>query len=84
MRQCSIESRESYVDKSDARKPLDFNLLRISPEFLIDQNKFLRFLSYTVVQYLMTWFFNRSGQEVKRIDNSVVVHALELAIKCDL
>ena len=23
-----------YVDKLDARKPLDFNLLRISPEFL--------------------------------------------------
>ena len=29
--------------------------LRISPEFLIDQNKFLPFLSLTVVQYLMTW-----------------------------
>ena len=43
MRQCSIE--KSYVDKPDARKPLDFNLLRISPEFLIDQNKFLPFLS---------------------------------------
>ena len=38
MRQCSVE--RSYVDKPDARKPLDFNLLRISPEFLIDQNFF--------------------------------------------
>ena len=36
MRQCSIKIVEkSYVDKLDARKPLDFNLLRISPEFLI-------------------------------------------------
>ena len=34
---------KSNVDKPDARKPLDFNLLRISPEFLIDQNKFLPF-----------------------------------------
>ena len=36
---------KSYVDKLDARKPLDFNLLRISSEYLIDQNKFLPFLS---------------------------------------
>ena len=56
MRQCSIDIRKSYIDKPDARKPLDFILLRISPEFLIDQNKFLPFLSKTVVQYLMTWF----------------------------
>ena len=75
---------KSYVDKPDARKPLDFNLLRISPEFLIDQNKFLPFLSYTVVQYLMTWSLIAVRQEVKRIDNPVVVHALELAIKRDL
>ena len=84
MRQCSIESRKSYVDKLDARKPLDFNLLRISPAFLIDQNKFLPFLSYTVVQYLITWFLIAVRQEVKRIDDSLVVHALELAIKRDL
>ena len=40
MRQCSLESRLSYVDTLDARKPLDFNLLRISPElpFLILSN----------------------------------------------
>ena len=73
-----------YVDKLDARKPLDFNLLRISPDFFIDQNKFLPFLSYTVVFYLMTWFLIAARQEVKRIDNSVVVHELELAIKRDL
>ena len=34
---------KSYVDKPDARKPLDFNVLRISPEFLIDQNNFYHF-----------------------------------------
>ena len=32
----------------------------------------------------MTWFLIAVRQEVKRIDNSVVVHALELAIKRDL
>ena len=36
------------------------------------------------MQYLMTWFLIAVRQEVKRIDNSVVVHALELAIKRDL
>ena len=36
---------KSYVDNHDDRKPFDFNLVRISPEFLIDQNKFLPFLS---------------------------------------
>ena len=75
---------KSYIDKPGARKPLDFNLLRISPEFLIDQNKFLPFLSQTVVQYLMTWFSIAVRQEVKRIDNSVAVYALEFAIKRDL
>ena len=32
------------------------------------------------MQYSMTWFLIAERQEVKRIDNSVVVHALELAI----
>ena len=40
-----LRVEKSYVDKPDARKPLDFNILIISPEFLIDQNKFLPFLS---------------------------------------
>ena len=30
---------KSYVDKLDARKHLDFNLLRISPEILIYLNR---------------------------------------------
>ena len=32
----------------------------------------------------MTWFLVAVRQEVKRTDNSVVVHVLELAIKRDL
>ena len=36
---------KSYVDNQDDRKPFDFNLSRISPGFLIEQNKFLPFLS---------------------------------------
>ena len=32
----------------------------------------------------MTWILIAVRQEVKRIDNSEVVHALELAIKRDL
>ena len=37
MRQCSIETVEkSYVDKLDAIKSLDLNLVRILPEFFIN------------------------------------------------
>ena len=32
----------------------------------------------------MSWFLIAARQEVKRIDNSVVEHALELAIKRNL
>ena len=65
---------------------LDFNLLRISPKFVIDQTIFLPFLSKTASHYLLI-FYNSSKaerQEVKIIDNSVVVHELELATNCDL
>ena len=34
---------KSYVDKIDARKPLDFNLIRTSPEFLITNINFYHF-----------------------------------------
>ena len=44
MRQRSIKSREIICRQIDARNPFGFNLLRISPEFLIDQNNFLPFL----------------------------------------
>ena len=58
----------------DTRKLVDFNLLRISPESIIDQNIFLPYLSKTVVQYFAAWFLIAVRQEVKHIDNSVVVH----------
>ena len=53
-----------YVGRLDARKHLDFNLSRISPEFLTDQNRFLPFLSNAVSLYLITSFLIavRQGQ----------------------
>ena len=36
----SIDFLSIYVDQLNASQPLDFNLLRISPEYLIDQNRF--------------------------------------------
>ena len=84
MRQRSLESREIIcVDKLDARKPLDFNLFRISPEVLIDQNNFtIPFINCCIIFYNMILIAVR--QEVKSLDNSVVVHELELAIKRNL
>ena len=51
---------KSYVDKLDARNPLDFNLLRISPECLIDQNIFftIPFINCCTIFYNI--IFNRS------------------------
>ena len=63
-----------------ARNPLNFTLLITSPEFLIDQKKFLPDLSYTFSQYLMTRVLIAMTQEVNNLDSSVVVHELELAI----
>ena len=40
-----LRVEKTYVDKLDARKPLDLKLLKISPDFLTDQNKLLPFLS---------------------------------------
>ena len=46
MGQSGIEcAKKNHVDKLVARNPLDFSLLSTSPEFLIDQNKFLPDLS---------------------------------------
>ena len=47
------------MDTLDARKPLDLNLVRISPDFLIDQIDFYH-SSKNVSQYFITFFFNRS------------------------
>ena len=52
------------------------SLLKISPEFLKDQNRFL--------SYCLTWFLIAVRQEVKIKDISVVVHELELGMKLDL
>ena len=38
-----MRKEKSYVDKLYARKPSDFNLLRISPDYLIDQKRLLIF-----------------------------------------
>ena len=43
-----------YVNKPDARNPLDFSLSRTSVEVLIDQIQFFADLSYTFAQYLIT------------------------------
>ena len=78
MRQVVKRAEKSNVDKLAARKPLD--LLRISPELLIDQNIFtIPFINCCIIFYSM--FLIAVRQEVKSIDNSVAVHELELAIK---
>ena len=74
---------KSYVDKLDARKPLDYYSLRISPEFF-RPNIFLPLLSLTVSQYSITWILIKVRQDVIRINNSVVVTELELSINGDL
>ena len=47
---------KSLEDKLVALKSLALSLSKISPEFLIDQNRFLPDLSYTFSQYLITCF----------------------------
>ena len=53
MGQSCIQCKKSYVDKLDARNPLDFSLSRTSVEFLIDENNFFPDRSYTFSQYLI-------------------------------
>ena len=53
------------MDTLDARKPLDFNLLRLLPVFLTDQNRFFPFLSKTFLQYCIKWFLIAVGQKSK-------------------
>ena len=67
-----------------ARNPLHFNLLSTSPEFFIDQNQFLFEVSYTVSQYRMKWDLIAVRQEVNKLESSVVVQELELAINLAL
>ena len=56
------------------------SLSKISPEFLIDQNRFLPDLSYTFSQYLITCFFTAVRHEDNNLESSVAVQELELAI----
>ena len=49
------------------------SLSKISPEFLIDQNRFLPDLSYTFSQYLITCFLTAVRHEVNNLETSVVV-----------
>ena len=78
MRHCSIESRESYVDKFDARKPLDFDLSRISPEYLIDQNFTNPFINCLTIFHNNV--FNRSKARTQNNGQLSTVHEPELAI----
>ena len=57
-------------------KSLALSLSKISPEFSIDQNRFLPDLS----QYLITQFLTAVRHEVNNLESSVVVQELELAI----
>ena len=67
-----------------ALKSLALRLSKFSPEYLIDQKRFLPDLSYTFSQYLITCFFTAVGHEVNNLESSVVVHELELAINLAL
>ena len=61
---------------------LDFNLLRISPDFFIDQNKILTIPLIKIFTIFNNMFYIAVRQEVKSIDNTAIVQ--ELAIKRDL
>ena len=67
-----------------ALKFIALSLSKISPEFLIDQSRFLPDLSYTFSQYLITCFLTAVRHEVNNFESSVVVEELELAINLAL
>ena len=67
-----------------ALKSLALSLSKILPEFLIDQNRFLPDLSYTLSQYLITYFLPAVRHGVNNLESSVVVQELELAINLAL
>ena len=54
--------------------PLDFSLLSTSPEFLMDQNKFLLDLTFHNFSRSILW------HEVNNFESSVVIQELEFAI----
>ena len=75
---------KSQVDKLVTLKSLALSLSKISPEFLIDQNRFLSDLSYTFSQYLITRLLIAARHEVNNPESSVVLQELELAINLAL
>ena len=67
-----------------ALKSLALSLSKISPEFLVDQNRFLLDLSYIFSQCLITCFLTAVRREVNNLERSVVVQEPELAINLAL
>ena len=67
-----------------ALKSLALSFSGISPDFLIDKNRFLPDLSYTISQYLITYFLIVVRHEVNNLESSVVLQELELAINLAL
>ena len=61
-------------------KSLALSLSKISPEFLINQNRFLSDLSYTFSQYLMICYLTAVRHEVNNLENSVVEQELDCFI----
>ena len=84
MGQSCIKRRNPYVDKLDARNPLDFSLLNTSSELLIDQNICLPDLSLNCSQYVITGVQIAVRQEVNNLESLVVVQELGLAINLAL
>ena len=75
-----VKSRNNIlVDRLVALKSLVLSLSKISPEVLIDQNRFLPDLSYTFSQY-----FTAARHEINNLESYVVVNKLELAINLAL
>ena len=56
----------------------------LSPDFLIDQNRFLQDLLYTVFKILDNMFLTAVRHKVNNLESSVVVQELELAINLAL
>ena len=54
-------------------KFLALSLSKISPEFFIDQNRFLSDLSYTFSNYLITCFLTAVRHEVNNLESSFVL-----------
>ena len=70
---------KSYVDKLVARKSLALSLSNTSPDFFMDQNRFLPDLFYIFSQYLIP-FLIAVRQDDYNLKSSVIIQELELAI----